>query len=319
MSNIRITWVALFAVIVLQTSCAKIDEVSPDNTGTDTTATAGGTAQKDAILKLYNEEYVPSILTEIGWSGNVSNCNAGITPTNTQNKVLQRLNFYRKLVGLPGNVVLNAEKSNKCQQAALMSRANNSLSHSPPTTWSCYTADGREASGKSNLSLGSAGSRAVDAYIRDAGSGNYFVGHRRWILYPKLQEVGTGDTDRSNALWVIGDIGPVPLNMPDFVAYPPKGFMPQDLVYPRWSFSIPSADFSNAKVTMTDASGNTVNLTQEKLNNGGFGDRTMVWVPENINITSADDVTYKVNITGVKLVSGETKDFSYEVTIFKAK
>lgn len=317
MSNIRIIWAAAFALLILQ-SCGKIDEVAPDNT-TDSTGTGSDvSAQKNAILKLYNEEYVPSILTEIGWTGSVDGCNAGLTPTNTQNKVLQRVNFYRQLVGLPGNVELNLEKSNKCQQAALMSRANNSLSHSPPTTWSCYTADGREASGKSNLSLGSAGSRAIDAYIRDSGSGNYFVGHRRWILYPKLQEIGTGDTDRSNALWVIGDIGPTPLNMPDFVAYPPKGFVPQDLVYPRWSFSIPSADFSNAKVTMTDASGNALTLIQEQLNNGGFGDRTLVWVPENIDTSATADVTYTVNITGVKLVSGETKDYSYEVTLFKA-
>lgn len=316
MLNTRTLLAVSFAFLIF-TSCAKKDEVGPISTDNTNTSDSSSTA-KNTVLELYNNQYVASILSDIGWTGQVSGCTPGTTPTNTQNKVLQRINFFRQLVGLPGNVVLNDEKSIKCQQAALMFRANSALSHSPPTTWSCYTADGAEAAGKSNISLGSAGSRAIDAYIRDSGSGNYFVGHRRWILYPKLQEVGTGDSDRSNALWVIGSVGSIPDNMPDFVAYPTKGYMPQDLVYDRWSFSIPSADFSNTTVTMTDASGNVINLTTEKLENGGYGDRTIVWVPEGINVSSAEDITYKVNVSGVKLSSGETKDYSYEVIIFKA-
>ncbi|OJJ20575.1 hypothetical protein BKI52_19165 [marine bacterium AO1-C] len=315
MLNFRTLLAGCISVIMLQTACTKTEDVNPNND--DSTAVDG--SNKDAILKLYNDEYVASILSDIGWTGDATSCSAGSTPSTTQNKVLQRINFYRKLVGLPGDIVLNDTKSQKCMQAALMSTANNSLSHSPPTSWSCYTADGREAAGKSNLSLGSAGSRAIDSYIRDAGSGNYFVGHRRWILYPKLAEVGTGDTDRSNALWVIGNFGSVPDNMPEYVAYPPSGYMPQDLVYPRWSFSIPAADFDNATITMTDASGNAVNLQQEQLNNGGFGDRTIVWVPENIDTQATEDIAYTVKISGVKLSTGETKEYTYTVTLFKAQ
>lgn len=312
MLNLHTLLVISASMLMLQTACTKSEEVNPTN------ISPADSTNKTAIQKLYTEEYIASILTDIGWTGNAANCTTGNTPTATQNKVLQRVNFYRKLVGFPGNVVLNNTKSQKCMQAALISKANNSLSHAPPASWSCYTIDGREASGKSNLSLGSAGSRAIDAYIKDAGSGNYFVGHRRWVLYPKLTEIGTGDTDRSNALWVIGNFGSVPDNMPEFIAYPPKGFMPQDLVYDRWSFSIPAADFSNATVTMTDAAGKTINVNTEQLKNG-FGDRTIVWVPEEINTQSANDITYKVNISGVKLSTGETKDFSYEVTLFKAQ
>ena len=315
MLNFRTLLAGCMSVIMLQTACTQTEDVTPD----DDITVDGSNSNKEAILKLYNDEYVPSILSDIGWTGDISSCTPGSTPTTTQNKVLQRVNFYRKLVGLPGNIVLNDTKSQKCMQAALMSRSNNSLSHSPPPSWSCYTDDGLEAAGKSNLSLGSAGSRAIDSYIRDAGSGNYFVGHRRWILYPKLAEIGTGDTDRSNALWVIGSFGSVPDNMPEYVAYPPNGHMPQDLVYDRWSFSIPAADFDNATITMTDASGNAINLQQEQLNNGGFGDRTIVWVPEGIDTQSTEDITYKVTISGVILSTGETKEFTYEVTLFKAQ
>lgn len=314
MLNFKTLLAGCITVLMLQTACTKTENVNP----TDSTATTDG-SNKAAIQKLYTDEYVASVISDIGWTGDATSCTPGNTPSTTQNKVLQRINFYRQLVGLPGNIVLNDTKSQKCMQAALMSTANNSLSHSPPTSWSCYTADGREAAGKSNLSLGSAGSRAIDSYIRDAGSGNYFVGHRRWILYPKLAEVGTGDTDRSNALWVIGNFGSEPDNMPEFVAYPAQGFMPQDLVYPRWSFSIPAADFSGTTVTMTDANGNAVNLTQEQLNNGGFGDRTIVWVPEGIDTQSTEDVVYNVKLTGVKLSTGETKEYSYQVTLFKAQ
>ena len=47
--------------------------------------------------------------------------------------------------------------------------------------------------------------------MHDPGSYNYFVGHRRWILYPQTKEMGTGDIPYANgypganALWGFDD------------------------------------------------------------------------------------------------------------------
>jgi len=55
------------------------------------------------------------------------------------------------------------------------------------------------------------------------------------------------------ALWVIGNPPDPNLNPVDFIAWPPAGYVPRQVVYNRWSFAIPhsannSADFSSANV-----------------------------------------------------------------------
>ena len=61
-----------------------------------------------------------------------------------------------------------------------MMRANNMMSHMPPTTWTCYTADGAEAAGNSNISSGQAVS-SVDLYMIDPGNDDH---HRPPALDP---------------------------------------------------------------------------------------------------------------------------------------
>ncbi|MBX9703038.1 MAG: ATP-grasp domain-containing protein, partial [Silvanigrellaceae bacterium] len=52
--------------------------------------------------------------------------------------VRRRINFFRALTGYPGDIVFDATKSAKAQEAALMMAANNNLNHYPPNTWACY-------------------------------------------------------------------------------------------------------------------------------------------------------------------------------------
>ena len=74
-----------------------------------------------------------------------------------------------------------------------MMSANNSFSHTPPDTWTCYTANGAQAAGASNIALGTYGPLSVDAFMRDSGGGNQIVGHRRWFHYSRAISMGTGD------------------------------------------------------------------------------------------------------------------------------
>lgn len=138
-------------------------------------------------------------------------------------------------------------------------------------------------------------------------------GHRRWVIYSKLKTIGSGNTASTNALWVIGNFAPnYPPNMPEFIAYPPKGFVPRQLVFPRWSFSVPDADLSNAVISMTGPDGSSVALAKEPYVTG-YGDNTVVWVP-TVNTSSQQDQKYKVNISNV-IVGGVSKSYSYDVTI----
>jgi Cysteine-rich secretory protein family len=291
---------------------------STNNQPTGSTNNTSSTSRtRQQVLDDYNTYYLGSAVTTLGWTGSTSGCSAGTVSSDSDSKVATRINYYRRQVGLPDLITIDSSVRSKVQEAALIMHANSTLTHTPSSTMTCYTSGGAEAAGKSNIALGTHSAGAITAYIQDSGSGNYAVGHRRWILYSKLDKVGHGSTSNANSLWVIGYNTGSTSTLPEFVSWPPKGYVANTLSFARWSFSIPnqSATFTNATITMTDSSGNNVSLTRETVENG-YGDNTVVWVPSGISTSSTTDVTYKVNISGVT-ISGSSKSYSYDVTLFK--
>ena len=245
-----------------------------------------------------------------------------------QDAVARRINYFRALAGVPAGVAFDATFNAKAQEAALMMSVNDRLDHAPPASWTCYSADGAEAAGNSNLAIGRAGPSAIEGYMEDFGAGNAAVGHRRWLLYPQTQTMGTGDVPSvnplraANAVWVFdGNFGgPRPATRNDYVSWPPAGFVPYQVVYARWSFSYPGADFAGATISMT-GDGVAVPINVEALA-GGRGENTIVWYPNQLNPSvpqpwprPALDTIYEVTIRNV-LVSGAPRDFTYQVIVF---
>ena len=232
------------------------------------------------VVARWNDTYFDN--TPFSWSGSISGCAAGDTTEAFKYAVLKRLNYYRAMAGLPGNLSLDMSFSAKAQQAALMMDANNSLSHSPPTSWTCYSTGGAEAAGRSNLAYSSFPARSVgllDGYMQDRGGNNAVVGHRRWILYSRLAIVGSGDAPQANALWILGSGTTGPAANTAGVAWPPRGFVPRPLAAPtdRFSFSCPGASFSAASVSMRNDSGAPLAIRVESRSDNGYGDNTIVW------------------------------------------
>lgn len=273
----------------------------------------------------YNSVYSASLNTPIEWTGNHAACNAGATSSAFKDSVLARINYFRAMAGVPASVTLSNTFNTKAQQAALMMSANNSLSHTPPSSWRCYTADGYTAASSSNISLGHNGWDAVGGQMRDNGTNNTVAGHRRWLLYPQTQQMGTGDVpaidtySAANAVWVFdGRFGSArPTTRDDFVAWPTKGFNPYQVVPVRWSFAYPGANFANATVSMKQGSVN-VPVTLETPTNG-YGENTLVWRPNNMTPDQdwpkpAADTSYQVSVNNVT-VNGSSRNFSYTVTV----
>lgn len=311
-------------------------------TGTPAPRAAGFTAgptgwvdisNRSAVVDLYNDIFLPSSSVPLGWNGNTGAGVAGTTSAAYKDAVQSQINYFRSMAGVPPVITLNSANNAKSQQAALMMSANGELQHNPPTTWLHYTADGAEAAANSNLCLrfdsdpNQPQTGCIKGYIEDAGAGNASVGHRRWILHPQTQVMATGDVPTvlpittgflfANATWVFdGNIfGPRPATREEYVAWPPPGFVPYQLVYPRWSFGLAGADFSTATVTMSGPSGN-IAVTLEPVTNG-FGENTLVWRPSDpLPITPPPtDTQLNVTINGVR-VNGVTRNFSYSVTVF---
>ena len=280
---------------------------------------------------LYNTVYQASENIPSGWTGSVLLDNAGTTTQAFKDATLLRVNYFRAMGGVPATVVFSDTFNAADQLAALMMSANNALSHVPPLAWIDYSAPGAAAAGSSNLALGTDdnGPTAITGYIQDNGGNNPAAGHRRWVLYPPETTMGTGDVDASalnyaaNALYVIDQASfasPAPAARDNFVAWPPPGYVPYDLISPRWSLAYPGADFSAASVTMS-RQGTAVPVRLEALVTGA-GDNSLVWVPDNADPTNppaptapaaGKEVTTTVTVANV-LVNGAPQTFTYNVT-----
>lgn len=267
---------------------------------------------RETALEDYNTNYLGSEVSDPGWTGSTETCNAGTLPQATHDKVIKRINYFRRMVGLNDNTTLDPSKYGMYQDAALMMKANSALNHTPPDTWICYTQNGYSGASTSNLALGVHASNAVTLFINDPGASNTSVGHRRWILHSAKTQFSYGSTNSSMSLGVIGVAGGN-TKIPAFIAYPPNGYIPQTLTFPRWSFGIAGADFSAATVTMTGDSGNIpVTIISA---GGNYGDKTIVWEPQGIVTNSNADVSYTVTVSGI--AGAAQTSYTYTSIIFK--
>jgi hypothetical protein len=284
---------------------------------------------REEMRSFYNGVYAASSGVPINSTSVVSNCVPGANSIAYMDAVARRINWFRAAAGLPASISLDSGESADDQAAALMISANGTLTHFPPPTWTCFTTNGANASSNSNIAIGNAGADAITAYIWDFGANNTEVGHRRWIFYPQTQIMGTGDIpaqgsfEAANATWVFDAnfFGPRPATATPYVAWPPPGFIPYPLAYPQWSFSLSNADLSGATVTMQSNGVNVVISNQPYQT--GFGENTIVWVPDNLDATSlgtvfpfsGTDTVYSIVVTNI-IADLSTTGFAYTVTLF---
>lgn len=279
---------------------------------------------REKAIKDYEENYIGSYVDDPGWTGNTTGCVAGTISQDARNKTIKRLNYFRRLVGLSDNVVENPAQHQGCQEASLVFKAQNNLSHFPPQSWKCWTQAAYDAAATANIGWGTATSGAftvhtsygVSGFIEDAGDHNKAVGHRAWFFMPGLTKLGVGSTNSTCCMQWKDNYTPSGPS-PEFIAYPPKGFIPNQITYPRWSFTLPGGgSFTNAKVTMTDGAGANVSLTiVNKPGNisQGYPLKHLVWEP-NINVKNLTaDAKYTVTITDITGAAQTT--YTYEVTV----
>ena len=287
------------------------------------------TDSREESRVFYNAIYPASEGVAHGWSGNVSKGQTGNTSQAFKDAIFLRINFFRAYAGLPADVVNNPTWSARNQLAALIMSRNGKLSHNVPTNWKSYSAAGAEAAANSNLALSYFGPFAITSYIEDPGAVNKAVGHRRWILYPQTNRMGTGDIPATNgffsanSLWTFDPDtynSPRPELRDEFVAWPPVGFVPYQLIFPRWSFSLAGADFSSANVSLArNGAGVPVRIDSRQ---PGYGENTITFVPDNLNpdawggpVAPARDTTTTVTVSNV-VIGGVARSFTYDVISF---
>lgn len=274
----------------------------------------------------------------------IASCSAGVMSNTALQDALQTINTIRALHGLPA-VTLSTADQQSAMEASLMMSANSQLSHTPPTTWKCYTTLGAAGAGSSDL-YASYPSPNLSLISNDSIFAGWMtevnnlvansVGHRRWILDPFLGTVAYGRvagmydaTNRidSAALKVFNNTGGGVASasaIPDYVAYPvgnyPARYFDTSALY---SFTVvadktttfganASVDFSAATITVKPTGGST-NLTVSAIayDNDGYG------VPNNLQWKVAGAVagtSYDVTIANVK-VRGVARSYTYNFKI----
>ena len=267
--------------------------------GADAHADADADADADVptgTCELWRTQY-PTTATTV-WTPGGDRCAPGTIEAAAIEDGVRRTNLYRRLCGLPP-IVNNTEYSRKAQLCAVLEAAMGSLSHTPPTTAPCYTADGAEAAGSSNIAMGvSDPAGAVDLYLGDEGVSS--LGHRRWILFPSYAQGGFSYASSYSCQWVFGwgaDPGVA------FVAYPAAGDFPLQAIYGAWSLSSSRGGFTGATVSVTRVSdGTAMTIDETWVPPSGYGLDTIAFRVRGPVAAGS----YRVHVTG----GGEDYDYT---------
>jgi len=267
-------------------------------------------SDRASVVSAYQGWLEPLLAVPTGWNGDLGQCRAGEPSAQSQDAVLSAVNFMRAMGNLPA-VTMNPQLSAKSQEAALIMAAGEIITHQVPRGATCWSKAGADGAENGNLALGigypagalasTTGPRAVLSYMEDAGANNDLVGHRRWLMYQSLAEIGNGDTNSSNSIYVMGDrrrgISPT------WVAWPTPGYFPRELEPSgRWSLTHPKADFRKAKVQVTTPEGPIpVNVASVR---SGYGDNTISWdmnLPAGFSADPGADYPVTVQVSGIRM------------------
>ena len=298
---------------------------------------------REDVRDFYNTVHEAANGVPDGWTGNVSTCNPGTVSSDYLAAIQSRINYFRTMAGMP-DVTFTDALNAEAQAAALIQSANDSLNHHPPSTGTgstCWTQLGADGSAASNLAIGNEGPAAIDQLMYDHVNtlpGGGASGHRRDSLDPSITTMGSGSipaTPGFNATEAnIVHTTPSatrPAVRTGFVAWPPAGFVPYQIVYPRWSFSLPNGDFTGASVAMQHNGASVPvqircvdpNTAQDPLC-GQFGEPAISWTPNGLAdgavwpTPTADD-PWTVTISNVVVNGVAQAPFTYTVTVIDPK
>lgn len=243
---------------------------------------------------------------------------------------LNAVNQVRFIAGLSHNVTLDDEYIKYAQAASLVVGANGSLSHSPskPSEMDDSLYDlGRTGAGSSNLSAGrgSIAATVINGYLNDGDNSNIkMVGHRRWVLNPKMGKTGFGIVTGGktygtfSAMYAFDRSGSATgtVSMWPAMKTPIEYFGNN---YP-WSYSTgTSEDIDKVQVTLTNVNTGAEwifnkNTTEGyfNINNQGYGiSGCIIFRPDSMRYSAGDK--YHVKLTGLS----KGKNVEYDVYFFE--
>jgi len=243
------------------------------------------------------------------WNGSGALCNPGTVSDDIQNKVEERINFFRRNAGVLDPIILSPEKNRMCQQAALAWEVTGTASHEIDKFHRCFTEEANLAARNSIPVAGVNTVIGVTSAMDD--NDNASCGNRRWLLNPQAYALGHGSSKGFTALWVLDDAGNRDSSRYKnrFIAWPNKGYVAKRLLFDRWSFGC-YENLEGASVKMTDATGKEIPCEIQPYS-ALYPVSTLVWKPAIDVKSMSDKSVFKVQ---VKTADGK-KTWNYSVTV----
>ncbi|MBQ8189515.1 MAG: DUF4214 domain-containing protein [Lachnospiraceae bacterium] len=277
----------------------------------------------------------------------------GAMSTQHENATLDSVNLMRCIAGLD-KIAVHATYRDYAQHGAVVLAANDALTHTPSQPAgmdSTFYDKGYTGTSQGNIAYGRPADyfdapRFTLGYMEDDQSFNVeTVGHRRWILNPKMAYTGFGfavspGNSAYSVMYAFDSSATV--KDYDFIAWPASGNFPIELgtVKMPWhvtlnpnKFNISALNIYDVEVTITAPDGTvqiidgldcendagSPNQSYFTINKNGYGvANAIIFRPGSGTFKDPLNGVYTVTITGIKTKGGADATLSYNIDFFEA-
>lgn len=283
---------------------------------------------KDTLTRAYSSSDFLYNNNPVGYP----TCTTATMSEEAKDRALNIINKIRELHEL-SNLVYDHTSQTQVEEAALYMLANETITHTPTILNKCYSTNAKNGAGSSNIY---SGGRNTDSFSHFSGwltdtsdiSKDRVLGHRRWILNPFQYYFSYAQAYGYSAMktfYFSGGNSSSPTV--DFVAYPYEKY--PYLLFESgasWSFTVieyksswydnKHTYFSSAAISVKNKATNAkLSISNKITNYDGYGiPNILMWNVSGVKYNT----WYTVIISNVKMQSGVTKSFSYDVYIDKA-
>lgn len=249
---------------------------------------------------------------------------------------LKLLMTYRYLCDVPyKDMFINLEYLAKAIAAIDIGTKNNSISHYPQNPGMPDNDYKFAYSGTSNCNLFIASanvpiSLSIHSYMNDSDEFNRkMVGHRRWCLNPNMLSTGFASNGRFASMYA-SDQNNKKIPDFDYIAFPPKGYMPCEYFKEEyvWSVTLNPTKFykaseSSIKIAVTELDNNyqekkqsSLHISYQGLDNNyiGLNSSCIIFKPENLIVKPKQK--YKVEIKGLRAKVKELQNITYYIEFY---
>ncbi len=196
-------------------------------------------------------------LPATGWTGLSKRCMVGTMPIETQQKIVDRVNYFRQHAGIKKAIEIDEERRQKCQEASVMYAPVGVFTRVPtPETHICYSLKAAEAAAYSQVIKDPNPAIAITVLTSDLKSEELF--NRQYILAPNARGIGFGSSENNTVVWMVEPNET--LSKEDsgyyakrFISWPPAGYCPRMFFFKKWSISGP-IDFEGVTVSIESKS-----------------------------------------------------------------